>query len=149
MDLSSTGVENYWIERGIALHETLSRMADLQEWTVDEDLNKWILALSDALENQRCVEEMASRPKETMEFLSWLSSPLAMRIMNAVDEAQLGAAAKIVYEAESMASNPVYRLFIEGLEILSRSRLLSHIFSPDRIELVAAAVKAARAKDIS
>lgn len=144
MDLSHEGIENYWIERGVALHETLLKMADLQDWAVDSDLSQWMIALSDALENPRCIQLMAERPKETVEFLSWLSSPLALRIMNTVDEAQLGAAAKIVYEAEAMSENPVYRLFIEGLEVLSRSRLLAHVFSPDRMALVEAAVKSVR-----
>jgi len=144
MDLSKEGVQAYWVDRGTALYDILTRMAELQDWAVDKDLEKWILALSEALENPACIQLMADRPKETAEFLSWLSSPVALRIMNAVDEVQLGAAAQIVFHAEEMAENPIYRLFIEGLEVLSRSRLLAHVFSPDRMALVEAAVKSAR-----
>lgn len=144
MDLSLSGIHAYWVECGEALHDVLLRMAELQEWTVDSDLEKWILALSEALESPRCVALMAERPAEAVEFLSWLSSPLALRILNAVDEAEVGSAARLVFHAEEMSNNAVYRLFIEGLDVLSRSRLLAHVFSPDRMALVEASVKAAK-----
>ncbi len=147
MDLTTSGIEEYWVQRGQALYDVLMRMAAVQEWTVDSDaeLTQSLSALSDALESPACLSLMASRPAETVEFLSWLSSPVALRILNAVDEVALGAAARLVYQADDMGDNAVYRLFIEGLEVLSRSRLLAHIFSPDRMALVEAAVKASKA----
>lgn len=143
MDLSISSVDAHWSEKGAALQSVLNRLAELQSWTIDQDkdFDKWIVVLGDALGSESCARAMASRPRETAELLSWLSSPRAMRILDVIDQAEVGAAADIILAAEEMQENPAFRLFIEGIDILTRSRLLASVFSPARTKAIEAAIK--------
>ena len=147
MNLSTEANSIYWKGKGKALHEVLIRMSGMQDWAAGDEIESWVNALGDELDSPECAALMASKPKETVEFLGWLKSPVALRILDAIDELEHGAAARLVLEAEQMRENPVFRLFIESLDILARSRLLAHVFSPDRMRLVEAAVMTVRAKN--
>lgn len=104
-----------------------------------------LIALGRALDRPECMARVASNPKDVVEFLSWLSSPRALMILDLLDDSHAGVAAQVVLEAEGLSNNPVYRVFVEGLEVLSRSNLLAHVFSPERMALVDCAVRAAKA----
>ena len=70
-----------------------------------------------------------------------------LEILEILEEARLGTAANIIAHAWEQSDNPAQRVFVEGLRMLSRAQLLSHIFSPERMMLVEAAIRATKGRD--
>ena len=147
MDLSSDGVNARWQARGASISQVIRRMENCQNWTVDDELPQWMTLLGDAMNSPEVIEKMAKFPHETAEFLSWIGTGRAVAILEALDEAQFGTAAKIIESAQEIPDNPAQRVFVEGLQVLSQMQLLSDIFSPDRMVLVEMAVRTSRSID--
>ena len=144
MDLSTKGVNARWQARGASISQVIRRMENCQNWTVDKELTQWMEMLGDAMSSPEVIDKMAKFPHETAEFLSWISTGKAAAILEALDEAKFGTAAKIIECAKDMPDNPAQRVFVEGLQVLSQMQLLSDIFSPDRMALVEVAVRDSR-----
>lgn len=146
MELSPGAVDGYWSEKGLAVKEVLASLAERQTWAVDgdADIAQWVELLGTELRSPEFARAMAASPTEVAELLAWLRSPVAMRILDAIDEAEAGSAAKVILAARAMQGNHAYRLFVDAVDILTKARLLAKIFSPQRMAAIEAAVYLSR-----
>jgi hypothetical protein len=146
MELDQKSLEAYWENRSGTLKSLLFKMQSREDWTFDHNGSHDGLMdiLGKALEDPECLKRAKANTPATLEFIAWLSSPRALLMLDKVDAANTGLAAEMVMDAEGLSENPVYRTFIESLDVVTRTHLLSKVFSPDRMALVDCAVKVAR-----
>ena|SRR3990167_5246823 len=137
--LDIAGAHEFWktyedpmIYRVIAFLETA------EQWTLDGNpaLEKNIAALGDALDAITHFE--LGKEEEFVRLCSHIKSSRILRLLQAIDSIDPGAASKLLMYAEEHNSpdNIMASLFLKRNVAFERLRLLSRVFSEERLGMV-------------
>ena len=138
LDLKSS--HEYWQQYGDdTIYKVIAFMETVEDWTVDgdpeleENLNKLGAAL-DKIESFTLGKEDL-----IVKLCSHLKTSRILRILQAIDTVKGGAAARIISYAQTMfdrKNNPICNLFLQRNVAFERMRLLSRVFSSERLALL-------------
>ena len=136
VDLTHRGSHEYWSDyQDPMIYRVLTFMESVEDWTLDgtpttEDA---LQKLSVALDEIGGIEL-----KEEDQFImiaAYIKATRHLRLLQALDSANPGAASKLLLYAETKSRSPddVPVLFIRRNSVFERLRLLSRVFSPERL----------------
>ena len=144
-DLSYKGCQKFWSEYSDQnVYKVTSFMECSEDWTIDteenEELEKAIANLGKTLDKVGKVE--IKDPESLIEIIAYLKISRLLRILQAVDSANPGAASKILLKAEELSKkSKAAEVFLHRNVIFERLRLLSRIFSAERIQTIQSAIE--------
>lgn len=139
-DLSNIGSHKFWQEyHDPSIHKIVSFMEGVERWTLDGDqeLEQAIANLGIALDKIGNID--LQEEDKFIQLSSYIKMGRSLRLLQCVDTAYPGAAAKILTYAEnhgSQATNDTNKLFLQRNLVFERFRLLSRIFSEERLATV-------------
>ena len=143
-DLSHEAVHQFWRNyQDPTIYRVISFMEGVEDWTYDDnpELEKALQALGQALDNTENVELQQEKP--IVELVTHLKTGRGLRLLMGLDNANPGAAAKVLMYAEentkSDQDNP--GIFLRRNIVFERLRLLGRVFAPDRLKLVLKALE--------
>jgi intracellular multiplication protein IcmW len=143
-DLSHEAVHQFWRNyQDPTIYRVISFMEGVEDWTYDDnpELEKALQALGKALDNTENVELQQEKP--IVELVTHLKTGRGLRLLMGLDNANPGAAAKVLMYAEentkSDQDNP--GIFLRRNIVFERLRLLGRVFAPDRLKLVLKALE--------
>jgi intracellular multiplication protein IcmW len=138
-DLSAEASHQFWFEYpDPSIYRVISFMESVEDWTLDGDpsLEEAIKKLGEALEDIGRVE--LKQEPQFVELITYIKASRMLRIMQCLDTAYPGAASKLLAHAETTtaSTDDVPGLFLRRNFVFERLRLLSRIFSKEKISLV-------------
>jgi len=143
-DLTIKESHNYWADYpDPTIYRVISFMESVEQWTLDgdEDLENALLQLGEAL------EELAEKEIQEEDRLIYIAAHIRtsrmLRLMQALDSANPGSASKLLMHAEmtTQSQNDVPGLFLRRNIVFERLRLLSRVFSQQRLNLIQSALE--------
>lgn len=142
-DLSSKGSHKYWFEyKDPTIYRVLSFMEGVENWTMDDNpqLEEAMQKLGSALDNIGNIE--LQKEDELIKLALHVKAMRMLRLLQCLDTANPGTASKILMHAEqkNTDNSSVPGLFLQRNIIFERLRLLSRIFSAERLALVTKAL---------
>ena len=143
-DLSHQAVHQFWHDyQDPSIYRVITFMEGVEDWTLDEspELDSYLQGFGEMLDNIGSVE--LSAEKELIELCSCVKTGRCLRILMALDMAYPGAAANVIMHAEdnTQNDNDMCGIFLRRNIVFERLRLLSRVFSEDRIQLVVKALE--------
>ena len=143
-DLSHEAVHKFWHDyEDPMIYRVISFMEGVEDWTLDgnPELEQAITALGEELAKVGNYE--LGNPDEFIQLAGNIRTGRGLRLLQAMDTAHPGAASKLLIHAEeiSESSDDPPGLFLRRNIIFERLRLLSRIFSSERIALVLSALE--------
>jgi intracellular multiplication protein IcmW len=138
-DLSNEASHQFWFEYpDPSIYRVLAFMESVEDWTLDGDaaLEAGMTKLGETLEDIGRID--LKQEDKFIGVIAYLKASRMLRSMQGLDTAYPGAASKLLSHAETVSSSTedVSGLFLRRNVIFERLRLLSRIFSPERIALV-------------
>lgn len=139
-DLSLDGARKFWSEyQDPAIYRVLTFMEAVEEgWTLDGDptLEEAMVKLGEVLEDIGGVD--LQREDDFIKIAGYISSTRNLRLLQCLDSAHPGAASKLLMHAETAAAqnDEIATLFLRRNIVFERLRLLTRVFSNERLELV-------------
>lgn len=138
-DISNTGSHKFWKEYpDPTIYQIVSFMEGVENWTLDGDpkLEQAITQLSSTLDNIGNVD--LQEEEKFIQVCSYLKIGRALRLLQCLDIAHPGAAAKIFMyaEANQKKDNDIFSLFLRRNVVFERLRLFARIFSEERLSRV-------------
>ena len=144
-DLSYEGCQKFWAAyTDQNVYGVTAFMEATEDWTIDTDdepeLEAALNELGKTLDQLGKVE--IKDPTALIEASAYLKITRLLRILQAVDSANPGAASKVLVKAEELAKqNPHAAAFLQRNVIFERLRLLSRIFASNRISKIHLAIE--------
>jgi len=144
-DLSYKACQKFWDNYSDKdVYSVTSFMECSEDWTIDtennEELEASIDELGKALDKIGKVE--LKSPISLIEIIAYLKITRLLRVLQAIDSANPGAASKILLKAEELAkTNKSAEVFLHRNVIFERLRLLTRIFDNKRILLIQSAIE--------
>ena len=138
-DLSPSASHRFWFEyNDHAIYKAIGFLESVENWTLEntENMPESLKKLGQALETIGQLE--FANESLFVKAGAYLKSSQILRILQAIDVAHPGAASKVlVYAEENMGEDddPRMRFFIQRNIAFERLRLLSRVFSHDRMKL--------------
>jgi intracellular multiplication protein IcmW len=143
-DLSNKEVHEFWHEYDDPIiYKIISFMESVENWTSEDNtaLEKALEKLGTTLDDIGNIDLLEE--DKIIQVAANLKMGRALRLLQGLDLAHPGAAAKILMQAESSAgTNNWAALFLRRNIVFERLRLLSRIFSPERLSIIAKGVSA-------
>jgi len=141
-DLSIKASHEFWEQyNDPTIYKVIAFMEGVEEWTLDGDetLEQAMSRLAAKLDH---VSNMGEDDK-FIQVAAYIKTSRTLRLLQALDTARPGAASKLLIHAEesSQSHDDVPGLFLRRNIIFERLRLLSRVFSPERIALVIKAIE--------
>ncbi len=138
-DLSLNACRRFWRDyQDSAIYRVLTFMEGVEDWTLDgnPDLEAAIVKLGDTLEDVGNVD--LQREDDFIRLGAYIKATRNLKLLQSLDTAHPGAASKLLMHAENAAAsnNEVAELFLRRNIIFERLRLISRVFSNDRLTLV-------------
>lgn len=138
-DLSLDGCRRFWSEyQDPIIYRVLTFMEGVEGWTLDgdPDLEAAAIKLGETLEDIGGVD--LQHEDDFIKFAAYINATRNLRLLQSLDTAHPGAASKLLMHAEKAAAenNEVADLFLRRNIVFERLRLLTRVFSPERLELV-------------
>jgi intracellular multiplication protein IcmW len=139
-DLSYKACQKFWAEYSDQnVYKITSFMECTEDWTIDtehnEELEKSIANLGKTLDKVGKID--LKDPAKLIEIIAYLKITRLLRILQAIDSANPGAASKILLRAEELSkTSKAAEVFLHRNVIFERLRLLSRIFSADRMQKI-------------
>lgn len=138
-DLSNQASQKFWFEYpDPMIYRVITCMESVEEWTLDGDpqLEESFKKFGEALDNVGNID--LQEEDKFIEAATYVKAARLLRILQCLDTAHPGAAAKLLMHAEkvSTTTDDVPGLFLRRNVIFERLRLLSRIFSTDRVTLI-------------
>ena len=139
-DLSHKGCQKFW--EGYSdqnVYGVTAFMECTEDWTIDSEDNPELETALSELGNtlDRLGKVEIRSPEMLIEIAAYLKISRLLRILQAVDSANPGAASKVLMKAEELAKqNPHAATFLHRNIIFERLRLLSRIFDNKRISKI-------------
>jgi len=135
-DLSASESHKFWHEYpDPTIYRAICFMEGVENWTLDgnPELEKAIEKLSSALDNVGNLE--LTEENTFIELSVFMKIGRALKLLQCLVLAHPGAASKILTYAETnkKTDDDIYALFIRRNMVFERLRLLSRIFSENRI----------------
>lgn len=136
VDLTHKGSHEYWYDyQDPMIYRVLTFMESVEDWTLDGDL-----ALEEALQKLSVVfDDMSGiELKEEDKFIAiaaYIKATRHLRLLQALDSTNPGTASKLLLYAEtkSRSTDDAAGLFLRRNAVFERLRLLSRVFSPERL----------------
>ena len=136
VDLTHRGSHEYWSDyQDPMIYRVLAFMESVEDWTLDgtKETEEALQKLSSALDEIGGIEL-----KEEEQFImiaAYIKATRHLRLLQALDSANPGSASKLLLYAETKSRSPddVSGLFIRRNSVFERLRLLSRVFSPERL----------------
>lgn len=143
-NLSPKTVHKYWKEyTDPSLYRVIAFLEGVEDWTVDGHpaVEQSIDKLGEVLENIGNID--LQQEAAFVELVANIKSGRGLRILMCLDMAYPGAAAKVLMYAEenTKSDDDTPGLFLRRNVVFERLRLLSRVFSPDRLKLVQKALE--------
>jgi len=145
-DLSHEACHRFWFEyNDPIIYKVIGLLESVEGWTLEtnEEVKKTLEQLGSALDNIGKIE--FEREDLFIAAGAHLKTSQILRILQAIDTAHPGSASKVLVHAEENTDdeNSSCRLFIQRNIAFERLRLLSRIFSRDRMTLAIDALETA------
>lgn len=143
-DLTLKGSHQYWSQYpDPTIYRVITFMESVEQWTLDGDekLEAALKELGEALES---LGETDLEEEDRLIYIAaYIKASRMLRLMQALDTANPGAASKLLMHAEmtTQSNTDVAGLFLRRNIVFERLRLLSRVFSPDRIQLIQTALE--------
>lgn len=138
-DISNKGSHQFWYDyKDPMIYRVVSFMESVENWTADGDpnLEQALAQLGSVLDDVGNIDLQSE--EAFIQLLTYVKAARMLRIMQAVDAAHPGGAAKLLMYAEKNGSIPdsANALFLRRNIVFERLRLLGRIFSAERFTLV-------------
>lgn len=138
-DLSNEAAHQFWFDYpDPSIYRVISFMESVEDWTLDRDpaLEEAMRRLGETLEDIGRID--LKLESNFVKIIAYLKASRMLRLMQCLDTAYPGAASKLLSHAEttSTSSDDIPGLFLRRNVIFERLRLLSRIFSPEKIALI-------------
>jgi len=151
VDLRLEATHQFWrdFDKRV-LYRIVTSMETVDYWTVDGDdkVEASLDVLGESLDHLNSDSEMAHEDA-LLSIVTNVKSSRCFRILQSMDAAKQGLAAKLITYAEEKSKKPDGReakLFLGRNMAFERMQLLARVFAPERISLV---VKALEASDVT
>ena len=139
VDLTHRGSHEYWSDYSDPMiYRVLTFMESVENWTLDgtKDTEEAMQKLGNALDEMGGLEL-----KEEDQFITiaaYIKATRHLHLLQALDIANPGTASKILLHAESKSrsSDDIHGLFLRRNTVFERLRLLSRVFSPERLATI-------------
>lgn len=144
VDLSHKGSLNFWFEyKDSIIYRVITYMESVEHWTVDDhpELENALSSLGETMDNVGNID--LQKEDEFIKIAAYMKAGRALRLLQAMDTAHPGAASKLLTYAEKQSTSPddAAGLFLRRNVIFERLRLLTRVFSPERLALVQQAME--------
>lgn len=137
-DLSNKGSHQFWHDYpDPTIYKVISFMENVETWTHDgnPELEKAVADLGTALDNIGSVD--LQEEDNFIKLSAHLKIGRALRLLQCMDLAHPGAASKILMYAEKAPNtDTTASLFLRRNIVFERLRLLSRIFSEERLAII-------------
>jgi intracellular multiplication protein IcmW len=141
-ELSHAASAKYWYEFiDPMIYRVVTFMDSVESWTLDGDpqLEAAIVTLGKELDQVTSIDINAIGQDDIfIRLISNIKSSRGLRLLQAIDTARPGSAAKVLNHAETTSINSAdpSGFFLKRNIIFERLRLLSRIFSSERLNLI-------------
>lgn len=146
-NLSHEASSQYWHEFiDPMIYRVVTFMESVEEWTLDGDpkLEEAISQLGEELDNLQAVDlNTLNHEEKFIRLVGNVKTGRGLRVLQAIDTVHPGSASKVLIHAEetSFSSSDPAGIFLKRNIIFERLRLLSRVFSEQRLKLVAQALE--------
>lgn len=146
-DLSPQGTHAFWNQyQDKTIYRVVSFLEGVEDWTLDgdPDLEAEINLLSQELDNISKLDmSKLGHEEEYITICNAISSARALRFLQAIDTVHPGSASKLLVHAEENSKSPddPAGLFLRRNIVFERLRLLTRVFSKNRMQLVLKALE--------
>lgn len=144
VDLTAKAIHEFW--KGYndpTIYRVIGFMESVEDWTAEEGekAQEALTKLGEALGSLN--GEDLSKEEKFVETLACLKTGLYLRILQALDTANPGAASKLLIHAEeeSEEDDDTASFFLQRNIVFERLRLLSRVFSKERFTTVLRALE--------
>lgn len=141
-DLSHEASAKYWHDYpDPTIYRVITFMESVEDWTLDSDqeLEAAIEQLSQELENLEMIDlGLLGHEDAFIRLAGNIKSGRGLRLLQAIDSVHPGSASKILMHAEENSASPndPAGFFLKRNIVFERLRLLSRVFSEQRLKLV-------------
>ncbi len=144
LDLSNKGSHQYWHEyRDPMIYRVICFMESVEDWTLDGNpkIEAAMQRLSEAMSD--IGEYDLNAEDDFIKLACFIRAGRFLRLMQAMDVANPGAASKLLMHAENETEDDddLPGLFLRRNVIFERLRLLGRVFSEERFKLVLQALE--------
>lgn len=138
-DLSLKGSHEFWKDYpDPTIYRVVSFLDSVESWTLDgnPEVEKAITELGHKLD--QLVQFELKNEDACLKICNFLHSSRVLRLLQAIDTAHPGAASRVIMHAETtrQTNNDVAGLFLRRNIVFERLRLVSRIFSEERLKLL-------------
>lgn len=146
-DLSHEASSQYW--HGFVdpmIYRVITFMESVEDWTLDGDpeLEAAIKKLGEELDNIGAIDmNKLGHEEKFIRIVGNIKSGRGLRLLQAIDVVHPGSASKVLMKAEesTMSSYDPPGFFLKRNIIFERLRLLSRVFSEQRLRLISRALE--------
>jgi len=143
-DLSHAAVHQFWRDyQDPTIYRVISFMEGVEDWTTDGDpsLETAMKRLGDALEDIGNID--LQQETQFITLGASIKTGRCLRLLMCLDMAYPGAAAKVLMSAEESTQydEDTAGIFLRRNIVFERLRLLSRVFSSERLKLVIKALE--------
>ncbi len=146
-DLSQKAASKYWFEfMDPSIYRVITYMESVEDFTLDGDpaLEEALEQLGKELDNMEGVNINNIQKQELfIRIVGNIKTGRGLRLLQAIDSIQPGSASQVLVHAEdtSMSEDDPAGIFLKRNIAFERFRLLSRIFSEERLRLVTEALE--------
>lgn len=143
-DINNKSSHRYWYQYADpSIYKVVTFMESAEDWTLDGETNleESLKKLGNALDDLGRID-LQSEDK-FIEILTYLKAARMLYIMQCLDTAYPGSASKLLTHSEqtSLSNEDMAGLFLRRNIVFERLRLLSRVFSTERLSLVSKALE--------
>ena len=144
VNLSNKSAHEFWHDyHDQTIYRVVSFMESTEDWTIDGDvqIEEMVTKLGETLEDLGKID--LQQEEKFIEILAYLKMARMLHIMQRLDTSYPGAASKLLMHAEqhTLSSEDNAGLFLRRNVVFERLRLLSRIFSPERLAPITKALE--------
>ncbi|MFT3741634.1 MAG: type IVB secretion system protein IcmW [Gammaproteobacteria bacterium] len=138
-DLSLEGTHKFWHQyEDPIIYRVLTFMEGVEDWTLDghPEFEAALDKLSKALDDIGGID--LQKEDDFIRLATYIKASRNLRLLQCLDIAHPGAASKLLMHAErtSFSADDVSGLFLRRNIVFERLRLLTRVFSPERLAMV-------------
>ena len=142
-DLSLEGAHQYWFRfKDQSVYGVINIMESIEGWTLDGEtgLEQALNTLGQNMEN---IDNIDLKQHDKFIYAAaYLKISRALRMLQALDTAYPGAAAKLIaYAEQNSETDPHAKLFLSRNVVFERLRLLSRVLAAERLILIQSAIE--------
>ena len=144
VNLSNKAAHEFWNNyHDPMIYRVVTFMESAEDWTLDGDPNieDMMIKLGEVLDDLGRID--LQQEEKFVEVLSYIKVARMLHIMQNLDTAYPGAASKLLTYAEqnTISNDDPAGLFLRRNVVFERLRLLSRVFSPERLKLITKALE--------